>query len=187
MAKFPARLPRSRLEKLRSREQSQPALSYIHIENFTKYLEVGRDLGNRDSPRVNWSNVKRPIDRRHQDWGTSKKSAERHRKAQFVAISNEKNQYCEKVRKVFYYAVGRINESRTISMRENKHSHWFIISPSFFHRKICLFFWKKSWIKTKIRFYQLSWNSHNKGCWRSVVREGFLRKIACVAAGPRIV
>ena len=83
MAKFPARLPGSR-------EQSQPALSYIHIENFTKYLEVGRrDLGNRDSPLVNWSNVKRPIDRRHQDWGTSKKSAERRRKAQVVAIWNE--------------------------------------------------------------------------------------------------
>ena len=31
MAKFPARLPRSRLEKLRSREQSQPALSYTAI------------------------------------------------------------------------------------------------------------------------------------------------------------
>ena len=30
------RLPRSRLEKLRSREPSQPALSYEHIENFTK-------------------------------------------------------------------------------------------------------------------------------------------------------
>ena len=40
MAKFPARLPRSRLEKPRSREPSQPALLYEHIENFTKDLEV---------------------------------------------------------------------------------------------------------------------------------------------------
>ena len=47
MAKFSARLPRSRLEKPRSREPSQPALSYEHIENFTKDLEVRRDLGNR--------------------------------------------------------------------------------------------------------------------------------------------
>ena len=30
------RLPRSRLEIPRSREPSQPALSYEHIENFTK-------------------------------------------------------------------------------------------------------------------------------------------------------
>ena len=30
------RLPRSRLEKPRSREPSQPALSYEHIESFTK-------------------------------------------------------------------------------------------------------------------------------------------------------
>ena len=43
MAKFPARLARSR-------EPSQPALSYEHIENFTKDLEVRRDLGNRASP-----------------------------------------------------------------------------------------------------------------------------------------
>ena len=50
MAKFPARLPRSRLEKQRSREPSQPALSYEHIENFTKDLEVRRDLGNRVCP-----------------------------------------------------------------------------------------------------------------------------------------
>ena len=35
MAKFPARLPRSR-------EPSQPALSYEHIENFTKDLEVSK-------------------------------------------------------------------------------------------------------------------------------------------------
>ena len=50
MAKFPARLPRSRLEKPRSREPSQPTLSYEHIENFTKNSEVRRDLGNRASP-----------------------------------------------------------------------------------------------------------------------------------------
>ena len=36
---------RSRLEKRRSRELSQPALSYDHIENFIKDLEVRRDLG----------------------------------------------------------------------------------------------------------------------------------------------
>ena len=42
MAKFPARLPRSRLKKPRSREPSQPALSYEQIE-----VEVRRDLGNR--------------------------------------------------------------------------------------------------------------------------------------------
>ena len=35
---------RSRLEKRRSREPSQPALSYEHIENFIKDLEVSRDL-----------------------------------------------------------------------------------------------------------------------------------------------
>ena len=34
--KFSARLPRSRLEKPRSREPSQPTLSYEHIENFYK-------------------------------------------------------------------------------------------------------------------------------------------------------
>ena len=56
MAKFPARFPRSRLEKPRSRELSQPALSYEHIENFTKDLEVRRDLGNRASR----ANMKRP-------------------------------------------------------------------------------------------------------------------------------
>ena len=61
MAKFPARLPRSRLEKPRSREPSQPALSYEHIENFTKDLEVKRDLGNRASP-VNRAHMKRPSD-----------------------------------------------------------------------------------------------------------------------------
>ena len=42
MAKFPARLPRSRLEKPRSREPSQPALLYEGIENFPKDLEVRR-------------------------------------------------------------------------------------------------------------------------------------------------
>ena len=40
MAKFPARLPRSR-------EPSQPALSYEHFENYTKDSEVWQDLGNR--------------------------------------------------------------------------------------------------------------------------------------------
>ena len=44
---FRLKTPRSRLEKPRSREPSQPALSYEHIENFTKDLEVRRDLGNR--------------------------------------------------------------------------------------------------------------------------------------------
>ena len=40
MAKFLARLPRSRVEKTRSREPSQPALSYERIEHLTKDLEV---------------------------------------------------------------------------------------------------------------------------------------------------
>ena len=53
MAKFPARLPRSR-------EPSQPALSYEHIETFKKDLEVRRDLGNRASP-VNRAHMKRPL------------------------------------------------------------------------------------------------------------------------------
>ena len=53
MAKFSARLLRSRLEKPRSREPSQPALSCEHIENFTKDLELRRELGNR-------AHVKRP-------------------------------------------------------------------------------------------------------------------------------
>ena len=53
MAKFPARLPRSR-------EPSQPALSYEHIENFTRDLEVRRDLANRASP-VNRAHMKRPL------------------------------------------------------------------------------------------------------------------------------
>ena len=61
MAKFPARLPRSRLEKPISREQSQPAHSYEQIANFTKDLEVRRDLGNRASP-VNRAYVKRPLE-----------------------------------------------------------------------------------------------------------------------------
>ena len=60
MAKFPAPLPRSRLEKPRSREPSQPALSYEHIENFPKDLEVRRDLGNQASP-VNRADMKRPL------------------------------------------------------------------------------------------------------------------------------
>ena len=60
MAKFPARLPRSRLEKPRSREPSQLALSYEHIENFTKDLEVRRDLGKMASP-VNRAHMKRPL------------------------------------------------------------------------------------------------------------------------------
>ena len=59
MAKFPPRLPRSRLKKPRSREPSQPALSYEHVETFTKDLEVRRDLGNRASP-VNRAHMKRP-------------------------------------------------------------------------------------------------------------------------------
>ena len=60
MAKFPARLSRFRFEKPRSREPSQPALSYKHIENFTKNLEIRRDLGNRASP-VNRAHVKMPV------------------------------------------------------------------------------------------------------------------------------
>ena len=43
MEKFPARLPRPR-------ELSQPAISYEHVENFTKDLQVRRDLGHRASP-----------------------------------------------------------------------------------------------------------------------------------------
>ena len=53
MTKFPARLPRSR-------EPSQLALSYEHIENFTKDLEVRRDLGKMASP-VNRAHMKRPL------------------------------------------------------------------------------------------------------------------------------
>ena len=48
--KISALLPRSRLEKPRSGEPSQLALSYKDIENFTKDLEVRRDLGNWTSP-----------------------------------------------------------------------------------------------------------------------------------------
>ena len=51
---FPARLARSR-------EPSQPALSYEHIKNFTKDLEVRRGLGNWASP-VNWARIKRPLE-----------------------------------------------------------------------------------------------------------------------------
>ena len=40
-------------------ESARP-LKYEHIENFTKNLEVRRDLGNRASP-VNRAHVKRPI------------------------------------------------------------------------------------------------------------------------------
>ena len=49
---------RNRLERPRSREPSQPAHSYEHIENFTKDLEVRRDLGNRASPVM--AHMKRP-------------------------------------------------------------------------------------------------------------------------------
>ena len=52
MEKFPARLPRSR-------ELSQPALSYELVENFTKDLEVRRDLEHQASP-VNRAHMKRP-------------------------------------------------------------------------------------------------------------------------------
>ena len=54
MEKFPARLPRSR-------ELSQPALSYEHVEIFfPKDLEVRRDLEHQASP-VNRAHMKRPI------------------------------------------------------------------------------------------------------------------------------
>ena len=43
----------------KSRKPCQPALSYEQIENFTKDLEVRRDLGNPASP-VNRVHVKRP-------------------------------------------------------------------------------------------------------------------------------
>ena len=52
MEKFPARLPRSL-------ELSQPALPYEHVENFTKDLEVRRDLEHQASP-VNRAHMKRP-------------------------------------------------------------------------------------------------------------------------------
>ena len=59
---FPARLPRYQFEKPRSRESSQPTLSYEHIENFIKDLELRRDLGNRASP-VNQAqpHMRRPL------------------------------------------------------------------------------------------------------------------------------
>ena len=44
----------------KNREPSQPAISYEHIENFTKDLEVRRDLGNQASP-VNRAHMKRPL------------------------------------------------------------------------------------------------------------------------------
>ena len=43
----------------RSREPSQPTLSYEHIKNFTKDLEVRRDLGNGAS-LVNRACIKGP-------------------------------------------------------------------------------------------------------------------------------
>ena len=49
----------SRASLPRSREPSQPALSYEHIENFTKELEVRRDLEHRASP-VNRAHLRRP-------------------------------------------------------------------------------------------------------------------------------
>ena len=60
MAKFPARLPRSLLEKPRSQEPSQSALSHEHIENFTKDLEVRPDLRNRAS-LVDRAHMRRPL------------------------------------------------------------------------------------------------------------------------------
>ena len=53
MANLSARLPRSR-------ELSKPALSYEHIENFRKDLEVKGDLGNRASP-INRAHMKSPL------------------------------------------------------------------------------------------------------------------------------
>ena len=58
--KFPARLPRSLLEKPRSREPSQSALWYNHTENFTRDIEVRRDLRNWACP-VNRAYLKRPL------------------------------------------------------------------------------------------------------------------------------
>ena len=57
--KFPARLPRSRSQKPRSRLPGQPAFSYEHIEIFVKKRAARRDLGNRASP-VNRAHMKRP-------------------------------------------------------------------------------------------------------------------------------
>ena len=50
MGKFSSRLPRSRLQKPRSR----PAFTYEHIELFTKETGVRRDLGNQ-------AHMKRPL------------------------------------------------------------------------------------------------------------------------------
>ena len=50
--KFPARLPRSRSEKPRSREPSQPAMKTA--------MNTRRDLGNRASPVLDRAHVKRP-------------------------------------------------------------------------------------------------------------------------------
>ena len=50
----------SQASLLRSREPSQPALLYGHIENFTKDLEVRRDLGH----RANRAHLRRPSVRR---------------------------------------------------------------------------------------------------------------------------
>ena len=66
MAKLRTSLPRSRLEKLRSREQSQPVLSYEHIDNFTKDLEVRGDLGNRAHVKRPWVKFERDVLKRSQ-------------------------------------------------------------------------------------------------------------------------
>ena len=58
--KFPARLPRSRSQKPRSRLPGQPAFSYEHIEIFVKKRAARRDLGNRASA-VNRAHMKRPL------------------------------------------------------------------------------------------------------------------------------
>ena len=55
MAKFSARLQRSRVEKPRSREPSQPALSYGHIKYFTKDLEARR------FPSTRRAHIERPL------------------------------------------------------------------------------------------------------------------------------
>ena len=60
-SKFSSPLTEILVGKTEISESSQPALSYEHIENFTKDLEVRRDLGNRASP-VNRTHVKRPLD-----------------------------------------------------------------------------------------------------------------------------
>ena len=61
MEKFSSRLPRSQLEKPRSRQPSHSTLSYEHSEIFTKDLVVYRDLKNRASP-VNRDHMKRPLE-----------------------------------------------------------------------------------------------------------------------------